>query len=108
VFWLSYRIGLLHHEVTRKIGERRQQGTLGTLGREQAALGGATRLQADASMASMDAVGGARAVMGAQGFELPIRAGDHVNATLAIYQDGQIAIFGSSGAGCSEDLFGLF
>ena len=97
----------MQHEVTRKIGERRQQDALGTFGREQTALGGATRFQADASMASMDAVGGACAVMSAQGFELPICAGDHVNAAFAIYQDGKIAIFGSSGAGCSEDLFGL-
>ena len=30
-----------------------------------------------------------------------------MNAALAVYQDGQIAIFGSSGAGCGEDLFSL-
>ena len=88
MFWVSYRIGLLHHEVKRKIGERRQQGALGTFGREHTALGGVACFQADASMASMDAVGGVRAVVGAQGFELPIGAGDHVNAALAIYQDG--------------------
>ena len=78
----------MQYEVTRKFGEWRQQGAVGTLRREHTALGGAARFQADASVASMDAVGRARAVVCAQRFELPIGAGDHVNAALAIHEDG--------------------
>jgi hypothetical protein len=91
----------------RKIGKRRQQRALGALGREQTALGGAARFQADASVCPVDAIGSAGAVVGAQGFKLPIGAGDYVNAAFAIHQDGQIAILGSGGAGGGEDLFGM-
>src|SRR6202012_4685348 len=76
----SYRIGLLQYEVTGEIGKWRPQGAFGTLRGEQTTLGGAARFQADASVASMDAVSRARAVVRAQRFELPIGAGDHVNA----------------------------
>lgn len=43
----------------------------------------------------------------AQGFELPIGAGNHVDCAIAVHQDGKVAIFRSSSSGGAKDLFGV-